>query len=295
MRHKKANWLLLLFSISIIACNRTTQPKESQHVQSKVLPPAIVVPPKDPLRLQEVISYAQSQWPGFDHPYSDRKIFNEFDFYDLLPLQQADSSIDKFSVFYSDKMRIVKILRESTLKDSDFEFKFIDDSSVDYSIFFAERYYEDELNNEQNDAVRGFILNYDDHCYFVSFDNSPLCIMELDSHLKVLKTLRFCSNQLIYRTKVNYVNNVDLYSDSLYVPKGKFSINTETLFSDVVKQFDSEITFYFEREMKFGLIKDDMHLPLWILGGHHEYESQISPKEGKLPRPKLSYDCLAVP
>jgi hypothetical protein len=286
--------LLVLFLCSGTGCNRETHSEKTRSTLESVASVAREQP-EEPLKVLEVISYAQSEWPGPDPQYTKKKEFGNFDFCNFLPANDSISAVGKSSVFYNSNGEIVRIFNSSDVIDSDIDFRVINNLKENYSILFAKRFYESDLMNEQDDPVSGFILKYKDHCYFIGLNTDPLCIMELNNHLKVIKTLRFCSGELIYGTKVNYVNGNHLYSDSLFVPNSKFTIDEKTLFSDMTKQFGIGSNFRFESELKLGLVKEEDNLPLWILGGRHEYGVQLSPVSNNSSRRNLSYNCIILP
>jgi hypothetical protein len=250
---------------------------------------------KTDLKLSDVVTFAKEHWTDSTPSNLVSKTFADFDFNRLKPIENSDNKDYKITVFYNEQKEIMKIYKSDRLPDSDFEFKFIFNRDLNYVIFFAKQFFSDEMQNEQNGPVLGFFVLYNDHCYFISLGARPFCIMNLDSNLKVISTLRFCSGELRYKTKIKYINSGHLYSDILYSAKNKMTIDKQTTLTDVLSQFDVNANFVYEREMKLGWVEDQDHLPLWIMGGLHEYDVQVAPVPNTLPRETISFNCFPVP
>lgn len=226
------------------------------------------------LKLSEVISFARKHIVEEPAKNNKSKIYPYFDFNLLRPSQKLSDIFSSADVFYNNS-KVQRVILASKFKDSDFDFYFVNDSIHGYTIFFAEQIYDSEYENEQGDIANGFFLAYEGHCYFIGLEG-PLCIMQLDSDLKAIQTLRFESNRLHYKTKVNYRDKCHLYSDTFYSPMQVFEITDETTIGDVVGIF-SRADFEIYKEIKIGWVREDDHLPLWIFGGHHEYDWLAKP------------------
>jgi hypothetical protein len=246
--------LLTIFFLGDISCNKSQDLKHNP-------------------KLFEIISLAKSHFSDKKRDYTKNAIYDSFDFFSLKPSNHLNTTGNYVKLFYNEHNEIVKVFKAEKLEDSDFEFSFIQDSP--YTIFFAEQIYDTEFENEQDDPINGFFLVYGDRCYFLSFQE-PFCIMELDRDLKAIQTLKFRSNKLLYKTKVNYKNEYHLYSDTFYSPDTPYQLTGETLFSDIIEQFSSR-KFTFDRELKIGWLKEQDHLPLWIFWGLHEYDVVTKP------------------
>jgi hypothetical protein len=253
--------LLALFLLADISCNRSQDLKSDN----------VIV---DEIKLSEIVSFARSHFAVYDSATATTALYDNYDFKSLKPSTQKSATVQSVKAFYDKDNNLVKLLTKSTFNDSDFEFHFVRNIAANYTIFFAEQIYDTQFENDQDDVVNGFFLVYNNRCYFLGFE-APFCVMELDAHLKVSKTLKFgLDRKLLYKTTIKYKNDIHLYSDLLYTPKESFMLSKETLISDVLNKFDaSDFTFY--TEYRIGWVKEDDHLPFWIFGGAHEYDYAV--------------------
>jgi hypothetical protein len=255
--------LLNVLSICVVSCNKGQDtPPINDDNQS--------------LKLVDVISYAQFHRPDSEQEYSDYRTFNDFDFSQLVALDNSYAIDNKVKVFYNDKKEIIRVSMYSNLLDNDFEFEIVSNTKSNYSIVYAKQIF----NDEKKDIVNGFFLIYSNKSYFVTFDRHPFCVMYLDNHLKAISTLRslkFDSKKFFFKTKVNYSNNKNLDSESFYIPNKDIIINNETLLEYVINQFNSDVDYRFEMKLKLGLVEGQEHIPLWAYNGHHEFDISATP------------------
>jgi hypothetical protein len=224
------------------------------------------------LNLAQVRQYARSHFLDTIPEHSRVEIFSDFDFHNFEPLKESKNKEYKVTVYYNDENKIIKLTRASTLPDNDYEFRVIRNEKMHYLILYAEEFYE----HSESEYIYSFFLVYKNECYFISFE-SPLCVMQLDSHLRAMNTLRFNTNRLAYRTMINYKDSIHLYSESFFKPVVDILINDSTTVDDVTRHFSDTEKFVFEKELVIGLLKEYDHLPLWRFEGHHEYDTQAIP------------------
>ncbi|SHH75293.1 hypothetical protein SAMN04488109_5149 [Chryseolinea serpens] len=249
--------LLMLFFVLSLSCNR------SRDLKRDVV---------DEIKVSDVIMFAKSHFSSYERASSVTEKYDNFDFNSLKPSKRTNPIVSYVKVFYDERRELAKVLSISKFKDSDFEFNFVENREFKYTVFFARQIYDTQYENEQGDVVDGFFLVINNRCFFFGFQE-PFCIMELNDDLKAVETLKFRLNRLDYGTKVNYNDQIHLYSETFYQPKKVFEFDKETSVSDVIRQFESiDIDFIFYNERKIGWVKNLDHLPLWIFGGLHEYD-----------------------
>jgi hypothetical protein len=273
---------LLLVLVFTGACKRQNQNQTKDENQI------------DSLRLSELLSIARSNiGDAVKQNIVQSRVFEGFDFLTFQPEDHVSSlSNNQILVGYNDKNQIVRLRK--TFSGNDFEFTIFRNEQWGFSIFSIKPIFHEGSNSRESAMMRGFIMNYQNQFYFLSFDKDPFCVMQLDTHLQTVATLRFCSDNLIYRTKLTY-HNSNVFSEIMYAPVERMIITNKTLYSDIVKLFKPDAGFKYEREMKIGWYEEWGDLPLWSDGGHHAFETQLSPSYKDLPRPELLYNCLRKP
>lgn len=264
MINKKLALLIFVLLLIDISCKRVQDNEMRNEITNS-----------KPLTVLQIISYARSHWEDDEPKYSSSKVCNDFDFCSLTPVESSKTNEYQIKIYYNDRKEIVKVLKSSDLEDNDFEFHVIHNSEFDYSILFVREFYD--YSEMESEFIEGFFFVYKKHCYFVSFDSYPFCVMGLDSQLKVVSTLKFYSNKLTYKTKANYKNKDHLYSETFFKPKSNFVIGKNTLFTDLADQISLDINFTLDKERKLGLVQDLDHLPLWVFAGHQEYDVLSAP------------------
>jgi hypothetical protein len=238
----------------------------------------------DSLKLSELQSFAWKEWTDtVDIDPTRFKFFNNFNF---IQMREVDSANSKYllKVFYNKENEITQI-RKLFLGSKDvFDFRVIQNRKWNCTMLVAKYRFEPE-------PVTGFIIIYNNHCYFIGFHQDPFCIMELDSHLKTLRTLRFCSNELIYQSKITYFQ-AQVYSEIFSAPDKSFAISKETVLTEVLNQFNSNVEFKFEREIKIGWLPEWTDLELWFFAGMHDFGRQLAPSYEESPSPELNLRCM---
>lgn len=252
--------VFILFILVLLAC------KDNNHVSNNL---------DIQLKLKQVVEYASSHKSEFPDQFQRSAQFPSFDFSKLIPLE--NTSLDnRIDVFYNHKAEIAKIIVKSVNGNDKFEFNFIKNSIDNYTIIYISYV----TNSGVREHVEGFIFNYKQSSYFITFNNDPFCVMTLDSNLQVistLRTLKFYPDSLYFKTRVNYREGSLLDSETFYVPQSPLANSASTLVEDVVNQFSSNLGYDHEMELKLGIAEPDKYLPLWLWNGHQQYDIEVTP------------------
>jgi hypothetical protein len=160
-----------------------------------------------------------------------------------------------------------------SLQAASFRFKVVANSTHNYVVLYPS-YKSYEVWN----PVNGFILVFNDQCYFVPFEQYPLCVMQLDSALNVVQTvrsLRFRTDSLIYKTVIDYHDGNRIYSETFLELKERLAVNSTTTLDAMISLLKNGIVTGKQMELRVGLTPEDENLPLWMEGGHHEYDYDV--------------------
>lgn len=229
---------------------------------------------QEKLTLSKVIHDAKASRSGAEGHATVAR-FRKFDFAELTALDPVKEG-EGLDVFLNDRNEIIKVATSKGFSEESFEFQFLRNRKDNYTILLIN--YVNSGGTRED--VNGFIVNVNHKSYFITYDDHPLCVMQLDAGLKVIstiRTLKFHSDSMYYKTNVNYDDDGMLNSETFYTAEHPLAINVSTLLQAVTAQFDSDLGYHLEMKLKLGIHEADKHLPLWLWNGHQEYDVEATP------------------
>jgi hypothetical protein len=204
--------------------------------------------------------------------------YRDFDFGTMTPIDDPTMAETSVNVAMMGRDVIEIQMASST---SSFRFTVAENKSNHYYIIYP--FYR---INGYWEPVNGFILVYDDHCYFMRYDDDPQYFMTLDSHLNALETFRsfkLQTDSLVYRTVVNYKPEGYLYSETFYELKQRYLVTDRSTLDALINFFKTAKFTERTMELRIGMRKEHQRNPLWIESGHEEFDYDAIPNEEYLP------------
>lgn len=231
------------------------------------------------VKFNDVVTFAASHFKDTLTCLADIEHHGFFDF-EKLAVVDTVSSMSGGSFSICEVGGLVSTITTS-LQTTRFRFKVVSNSIHNYTVLYP--FYK---GLEGWYPVDGFVLVFNNHSYFVPFERYPLCLMQLDSALNVVQTvrsLRFRTDSLIYKTIVNYRDRNRIYSETFLELNDRLAVDSTTTLNAIINLLENGAVTGRQMELRVGLTPEDEMLPLWLESAHHEYDYDAIDNEVILP------------
>lgn len=203
-------------------------------------------------------------------PCSEEQTVLGFDF-DKFSVAQVPTDSFTYRVCRNSKCQISAIIQSSGFSTCKFH---VIRNDKDHYIAMVPEF---SLTGGKELYLGGIFLLYEGHWYFMTLQSYPIYVMQLDSNLNVVQTVRtlqFSRDKFYYKTRINYTKSGGLYSETFFNLSDTVVINEKTSLADVVRLVNSQSVGDGEMELRLGMAEVYERCPFWLVV-HPEYDYDV--------------------